>query len=401
MKISLKSTVKIAANGGLKTLFILLILISPRVQGSAFDQQIETRLVPANPDLEETVWQAEVAPNGPFDLISVHRIRGSIQPRAAMLYLPGTNMNGEINIHDENYNLWLFLARRGVVVYTLDYRTHAVPNDPVPTDLDFMRAWTVARFVDDAELALELIRRDAPDLPVFVGGFSRGVTYSYVLARRDDVSGLILLDGSFKRFLPTEFDRDKALERLDAGGSYGMVLSQSRGWDARTQMMMQAATNPQGPATGKFDSIGEQLSSTLYNAWGEGRLANPVDGVSRVDVLARLMVGYDRTFPAIQYVEAESIRAQSDDPDTSLDDHFGGIDVPVIYFGTANMGADSLMNGIFSASRSGSDDVTIHVLENHGHLDVLVGEGARTDVFQPVLDWMMARIPIRNPSQTR
>ena len=32
-------------------------------------------------------------------------------------------MNGEIALTDEDHNLWIFLARRGVEVFTLDYRT--------------------------------------------------------------------------------------------------------------------------------------------------------------------------------------------------------------------------------------------------------------------------------------
>lgn len=155
--------------------------------------------------------------------------------------------------------------------------------------------------------------------------------------------------------------------------------------------MTRAAENPDGPAMGKFDSIGAQLTETLYYAWGEGGLANPVDGVSRIDVLARAMVGYDRLFPMVQNIEGRSLATQRDDPATPLDDHFGSMSLPIIYFGATNMGADSLMSGIYSASRSGSKDVTLHVLENHGHIDVLVGEDAVDNVFEPTLTWIHER----------
>jgi hypothetical protein len=60
----------------------------------------------------------------------------------------------------------------------------------------------------------------------------------------------------------------------------------------------------------------------------------------------------------------------------------------VLYFGNTNMGADWLLNGIYSAGKSGSKDVTINVLERYGHLDVIVGEHARQDVFEPARAWM-------------
>ena len=47
------------------------------------------------PDIEHSVWSASRPPGGPFDRIEVHRYRTKATPIAAMLYLPGTNMNGE------------------------------------------------------------------------------------------------------------------------------------------------------------------------------------------------------------------------------------------------------------------------------------------------------------------
>ncbi|MBX7186451.1 MAG: hypothetical protein K1Y01_15030, partial [Vicinamibacteria bacterium] len=75
------------------------------------------------PDIEHATWSASRPPAGPFDRIEVHRYRTKAAPVATLLYLPGTNMNGEAALTDEDHNLWIFLARRGVEVFTLDYRT--------------------------------------------------------------------------------------------------------------------------------------------------------------------------------------------------------------------------------------------------------------------------------------
>ncbi|XOV90809.1 MAG: alpha/beta hydrolase [Pseudomonadota bacterium] len=337
--------------------------------------------------LTETYWEAVVAPNGKYDRIGLHRYHNPHMVAAAsVLYLPGTNMNGELSIRTEDHNLWLYLAARGIAVYTVDYRTHFVPNEPVP-DLSFMQGWTLGAFVDDLTLAVDFVRNRG-DKPLFVAGFSRGVSYAYALAGQREFDGLIALDGSFKQFRPAGFDRAAAMAKLAETGQWGTVLSRSRGWASRDEMMRRTWENPAGPAMGNFPTIGDQLTSTLYNAWGRGGLANPVDGVSSIAVLAQAMQGYDRTFPAVQNIEGQSIATQADDPATNLDDHFGKMTLPILYFGATNLGADNLMNGIYSANYSGSRNVTINVLENYGHVDVLYADGAIDQVYEVTRRWI-------------
>ena len=81
--------------------------------------------------------------------------------------------------------------------------------------------------------------------------------------------------------------------------------------------------------------------------------------------VSRLLIGYDRYCPSVQTVEGRAIAAVAD--------------------------ADFLLSGIYSAAKSGSKDVTLNVLERYGHLDLVVGEKARVDVFEPTLAWILAR----------
>ncbi|XOV88225.1 MAG: hypothetical protein ACFHX7_25255 [Pseudomonadota bacterium] len=46
------------------------------------------------------------------------------------------------------------------------------------------------------------------------------------------------------------------------------MLSRSRGWASRDEMMRRTWENPAGPAMGNFPTIGDQLTSMVYNAWG-------------------------------------------------------------------------------------------------------------------------------------
>ena len=355
---------------------------------------------PLDESIRETVWRSARPPGGLHDQIEVHRYRSSEEPKAALLYLPGTNMNGEAALADENHNLWFFLARRGVEVYALDYRTHFVASAE-SEDLSFMKAWTLEVFIEDAAEAASLARRESKRERLFIAGFSRGVTLAYGLAASqpaDTIAGIVALDGYFKNPAPTgEVDLDKELESFLEAGVYAMDVSGSRGWEWRQGLMHAVVTNPDGPAQSEgFDKVGEELSTILYMAWGPGALANPKAGVSRPEVLARLLAGYDRYYPTIQTPEGRSLADHVDEPNLSFDDGWTRLDKPVLYFGATGMrhwlDGRWLLAGIHSAIEAGGDDFTIHVLEEYGHLDVLVGDKARAEVFEPTLEWIEERV---------
>ncbi|HVS13132.1 MAG TPA: hypothetical protein VMV46_04365 [Thermoanaerobaculia bacterium] len=330
-----------------------------------------------------------------FGRIGVHRYRGTEPAFAALLYLPGTNMNGRVAVAEEDHNLWLFLARRGVDVYALDYRTHAVGSADL-ADPTVMKEWTMAAFVSDALAALARARAESPGLPFFVGGFSRGVSLAFGVAASDgagELAGLVALDGSFKSHRPSETaDREKLLATLRESGQWASDVAGNFGWERRAALMEAAARDPDAPALeGDFPSVGDQLAQILYRAWRPGGLANAVHGFSDPAVLGRLLAGYDRYYPAIQTAEGNAIADWADEPGTPLDDAWGELELPILAFASSGMGTDWVMNAFWSATESGSEDVTLHLLEGYGHLDVIVGEHAREEVYEPTLEWMRSR----------
>jgi len=297
-----------------------------------------------------------------------------------------------VALADEDHNLWTFLARRGVEVFALDYRTAFPPSSGV-SDLGFMADWTVEAFTEDIRAAAALARKESGRPKLFVGGFSRGAFFAYAYAgvEPEAVAGLVILDGPFKNHAAAAFDRAAELAKLKASGAWGSDVAGPMGWDNRAKLLGAAAANPAGAASdAKFTTVGDQVSDLLYNAWGPGGLTN-TKGLTKVQNVSRLLVGYDRWYPAIQNVEGRAIASVVDDPDTKVDDNFGKWTVPVLFFGSTGMGADFLMNGIYSAAKSGSKDVTLNVLERYGHLDIVVGEKARADVFEPTLAWILER----------
>jgi len=346
--------------------------------------------------LTETVWQAEVKPGHKFDRIRLHQLhqptqasqgQGSDKSGPVLLYLPGTNMNSVPSITSARHNFLVYLATQGVMTYGLDYRTAAIPA-AYAGDTGFMQHWDFAAFVADAQLTFEFVQAQHPGQSVYVAGFSRGASFAYALVGQVPAAGLIVLDGSFKKYREEAYDPKVALTKLNASGQFATILSQRRGWENRQMMMQMVIDDPASAALDPaYATIGEQLTQTLYRAWGPGALANAVDGVSDIQTLAQLLRGYDRFFPTIQDIDREVI-ASTLDAETGLDDHFGKLGIPLIFFGATNLGTDHILNSVYSAGESGATSVELHVLENYGHLDVLVGERAADEVFAVALDWL-------------
>jgi len=381
---------------GLALALAVALLAGPVACRSAAWEASPERPVSQADDVRETHFTMVRAADAPHERIRVHRYRGEGPPEAVLLYLPGTYMNGEVALHDERHNLWLYLARRGVEVWALDYRTHFVPAEASPEVHAFMADWTLEAFVDDARAAAALAREQSGAPRVFVAGFSRGVTLAFGFACTEPparVAGLVVLDGTFKRKAPEEsYDFDGEWQKLASEGRYSTDVARGIGWETRHRLMSAAAADPRAPAAdAEHETIGQQVANLLYRAWQPGALADPVHGVSRVEVLARLLDGYDRWWPAIQNVEGQSIASQRDDPRTPLDDRWGELRLPILYFGATGMGEQWILDGMHSVAESGSADVTAHLLEGYGHLDVLVGENAAEDVFLPLLEWIAAR----------
>lgn len=343
--------------------------------------------------VKETVWSIARPPGGGHDRIRVHRYRADDRPVASLIYLPGTNMNGSAALTDERHNLWLYLAARGIDVFALDYRTHAVAPATDIRTLGEMKGWTSAAFMEDVRAASALARRETRGVPIFVAGFSRGVFFAYALAAEDaDLAGLIVLDGTFKAATSEPLDDAAAMAALEAKGVWASDIGGSRGWTARQALMDAAAENPESPALDSaFPNIGAQLAHVLQTAWGPGVLANPQGGVSQPQVLARLMRAYDRYYPLIQDVEMKRIASMDDDPASPLDDGWGEMKTPILAFISTGMGADWQASARRSAAASGSGDVTVTVLDGYGHVDVLVADSAGEKVFQPIIDWIKAR----------
>jgi pimeloyl-ACP methyl ester carboxylesterase len=325
-----------------------------------------------------------VAERGPsqFDRIGLHRIAGGpaapAHPGIVMLYLPGTNMNGEVAVDDPRYSLPLYLAAHGVDVWAVDYRTHFVPPDTPPAKLAAMAGWTDRVFDGDVDAAAAFVSAQTHNEKLFVAGFSRGASYAYLFTalHPGSVAGIAILDG----FIP---------HRPATGPPAGSVADDVGGhhltYDKRRALMEAVIRDPSGPAPlPKYKTAAENLEHVVYDAdglfGGHGGLANPQGGFSDSVVLARVLIGYDRWWPAVQ---------DYDNPfDASALARLRASKIPVIAFSSTNISARWPTMVSESAAATGSSDVIVRRLKGWGHLDVICGTHAQSEVYAPVLAWL-------------
>src|SRR5216683_1372966 len=190
------------------TIAIVLLAFSSGLPATSAAQNRQAAFSPAGPSHEfkgaphvfEWVFQARRG-SSPFDRIALHRVtlgpNPPVHPTLVMLYLPGTNMNGEVAIDDPRYSLPLYMASHGVDFWALDYRTHFVPLAASASDLAMLKGWTNEVFESDIDAAVLFIAATTGRKRIFVGGFSRGVSFAYLYAALHPgrVAGLMLFDG--------------------------------------------------------------------------------------------------------------------------------------------------------------------------------------------------------------
>ncbi|MGH7933816.1 MAG: hypothetical protein ACREQN_11720, partial [Candidatus Binataceae bacterium] len=143
-------------------------------------------------------------------------------------------------------------------------------------------------------------------------------------------------------------------------------------------------TNPNAPAPlPKYKSAAENLEHVVYDSagfGGRGGLANPFDGFSDPVVLARELITYDRYWPAAQDYESSFT--------PPLMASLKNSKIPVLAFSSTNISAQWPGQVVQSAHATGSSDVSVKTLTRWGHLDVICGTHAESQVFAPVLAWL-------------
>ncbi|HEY6299988.1 MAG TPA: hypothetical protein VIW95_10150 [Candidatus Binatus sp.] len=365
-------------------LAVLLLFVATVASAADFQAVGAARELKGAPGIYEWTFQATVG-NSPFDKIALHRVAKGpnppAHPDAVVLYLPGTNMNGEVALDDPRYSFQVYLAEQGVDVWSMDYRTHFVPPQTPQSDLSELAGWTNDLFETDIDAAAKFVSEKSGRSRLFVAGFSRGVEFAYLFAAKhypERVAGIIALDG----FIPTH---PISVKPLEPGHYADDIGGEHLTYDKRYKLMQMVIENPEQPAPiPKYKTARENLEHVVYDAGGfyggKGGLANPQGGYSDAVVLAKLLIAYDRYWPSVQ---------DGENPFTpQLLASLKASKIPVIAFASTNFGAQ-WPGQVEAASKStGAPDPSFTKLDNWGHLDVLAGTKSESQVFAPTAAWI-------------
>jgi len=320
----------------------------------------------------EDVWTCGRPPGGPFDRVGLRRLAPCEDATGpVLLYLPGMHMNAGLGVVEPRHDLRVYLAAEGIRTWGLDYRTHAVPDDASPDDLDVLDRWTWKVFEDDAAWAMAFVRGVDPG-PLHVAGFSYGAGLAYRLASRPDarLASLLILDG-----VRSEEGGKSEPTAIDVGG-------RRLPFDARQRLLTAVLADPGGPSPlPGGGTAGATLAEILYSAprfGGQGGLANTRQGLSDLRVLAALLLGFDRWWPGA------ALDAPSAEPPARA--------IPVLSFASTQLGRPWVEQVRKSAAAYGRSGAVVRVLQGYGHLDVLVARRAPRDVYAPSLAWVEGRM---------
>ena len=314
----------------------------------------------------EDVHACARPPGGPFDRVGLRRLapcdgtsRGPV-----VVYLPGMHMNGLLPRDPAAFDLRRDLAAHGLRVWSIDYRTHAVPASAAPAALATMTSWTADLFADDARAAIAFVRRTDPG-EVDLMGFSYGAGLAYrLVAGGEPVDGLVILDGMPPDGRAAADGSDPA---IDVGGS-------RLPWAERERLLAAVLDDPSGPSPlPGFATAGQALTTIVHGArafGGQGGLSAVQSGRTDVRALAGLLALYDRWWPR---AALHGARVDA-----------GNRSVRLLAFSSTTIGDAWVARVRAGADAFGGPAATVRVLPGYGHVDVLVARDAPILVAEPV-----------------
>ena len=373
-----------------------------------------------------------VVGTGKFDVIRLHRVVRERHPYQPIRTLDGVLLlAGSPNYFEAMFleplisqvvpwdrALAVYLAQSDIDVWGMDYAWALVPAGT--TDLSFMKGWGLGKDGQHTEIALSLARllrglsgQGFGQLNLL--GFSYGGIVGYTIAgeeaqrRRDqrNLKGLIIFDVGMK--LKEQEYRDTYCgfaaadqANLDAGvynDDTGLFLK------ALSDLALSAPNDPSDliPGTTNYQAA---LLFGANPALLNGQFWHFVGGfLDENGIPSGLRFTEDRLWLDILQNIPPHLPVQTDfDVDATFcgkidmpfDDHLGQITLPILLAGAEGGFGQA---GVYTTTLTGSKDVTKFIVqrlpddqraEDFGHVDTVAGKDAKSHVWKPVLDWIMA-----------
>lgn len=412
--------------GQIGTLIVTLLSISALAKTPESYTSVRHRLVD---NIYETAYVVTTGP-GPHDQIRVHRVvqeeRGQPIPSSSAVFFThgdvwgfnGAFLGGTAN----PASLPVYLARRGVDVWGIDFAWTLVPADT--TDFSFMRNWGLQHDVNDLETAIRFARivrqqTGSDGGRIVLLGWSRGGWTGYALLNQEtqepcsqsQVRAFISVDNLFKTN-----DSTSQSNFCSFLGSYQHQIAAGV-YAANNTIFSQvgdlAITDPNGasPLFGPpYSNL--QVSLTIGAATFQlGPSYTPyyhfVGGIFPNDDITGIPSGLTYTtvtrwndflisaspFEPLQLLADASAITCSSSPGT-FDDHLGSVTVPVLYVGAGGgIGA----YGLYTLSLLGSNDIQSHIVSfyppaqqafDFAHVDLFNAGNAGDLAWAPIHRWL-------------
>ena len=384
----------------------------------------ERRALTAN--IAEYTFDVRVG-DGPYDVITIHRVVQETAPGVpartgrALFLAAGDIWNFRAAFLTGAHPLPVFLAENGIDVWGIDYRWTRVPATVNPS---FMEAWGLEQDADDLRFALGVARHARAMTgsgfdKLFLLGWSRGGQIGYALLDEETqlppgqrhVQGFIPVDIYLKTDDPQlralACQRQQNTEALIAGGQYanpvgGLVSllgTLAVADPGGTSVIDPNLTNRQagllvGEATfallaGLEPAPFYHFTGGVFDAFGAPAglsYANEADLFTFEQQSAPFQ-------PNRELADADAVVCEA--TNVPFDDHLADITVPVFYIGAAGgFGA----YGVYTTTLLGSTDVTSLVVSKgtprlfeYGHADLFLANDAQQLVWEPLLEWIVAR----------
>lgn len=351
---------------------------------------------------------------GEFDVVRIHRVVRESQPyhpvplkgdvfmvHGAFVGFVDTFLASGLESSDDinaKTSSPFYLASKNIDVWGIDMGWTMVPNSA--SEFSFMEGWGYEKDASHTLQAMGIARvirgitgQGFSSLNLL--GFSSGNTVAYAAANRETqesnmskrhVKGIISLDNAFKVMdVDSGCDTAIAIEAEIAGGQF-----QNENGAFFSLLGNLAIGDPEGesPIFGPDFSNIEAFRFTFYtpNVIGFTFLAGDLEGPFYIDEERALksVSNYSHFMPNLLWQEIDAVNCSS--MDVTFDDYLNLITLPILYIGAeAGSGSEA---GFYTGGLTASTDITNHLVNSIGHVDIVIGNNADQNVWSLLRNWL-------------
>jgi pimeloyl-ACP methyl ester carboxylesterase len=338
--------------------------------------------------LTERIWIIEREPGSCFDRIALREVRGGeVRYPYPVLILPGMFSHGEQLIHVSWHGIQptisltqhpdtaipLYLAKRGFLTYTVDYRTHFVMPDT--KDLSFMLKWGWDAWLSDIKVVVDKVKElGGKDEVILIGESFGGIaSMNFASVDQESIKAIVFLDGAPIKEQAPRVISAASISELEAKKLYAVqsLIGLEFSGGLANQVWLRALYNPSLPSPSpNFRTLADYLVDVLYRAG----LANPYSyPYTPKEVAFAVMATFDPYWPARLLIE----------PTDKFRVGYGNVRVPTLAI-VSEFGMRIVDMEVLSRINT-----KIIALKGYGHLDVYVNPNNVKDVNEPVYDWLL------------